>query len=239
MDFEYISSRIAIEVNQSFFGMLPREITNHDVDFSNAYKIYTGTNIFALGTNNFDDLKKNLEKGGYFYEFLIYVDGHTVIVDISRVLPATKKEYRMMQDPEGYATKVGNWEVSGVGYSSPEFPFADYYASAYNASGIRDRTPLLVRDLPCFFNPVALYPGDNGEIGKFVIISYPSKPDYEKWEELGWMKGMAFDYAKIKSIINALPTVSFPTRGNLTVLIAVAFILGGFVYGKLQRQQQG
>jgi len=51
---------------------------------------------------------------------------------------------------------------------------------------------------------VALYPGDDGEIGKLAVIA----PDATDWESLGLERtrsNMVFDYAEIKSIVNALP----------------------------------
>ncbi|MCL1912804.1 MAG: hypothetical protein FWG10_02690 [Eubacteriaceae bacterium] len=69
---------------------------------------------------------------------------------------------------------------------------------------IKDKTPLLVGGLPYFKMAVALYPGDNGEIGNLAVIA----PHAADWESLGLERtgsNMVFDYAEIKSIVNALP----------------------------------
>ncbi|MCL1912477.1 MAG: hypothetical protein FWG10_01005 [Eubacteriaceae bacterium] len=119
MDFEYISGTIVSSANRYFVDELPREITSRDVDFSNAYIIYAFTNIFELETNDFEDLKKELEKGLCFIELPVYIGEGRVVAGIQRVEPATKEELALMADPEGYAAKVGTWDVASIGYEPP------------------------------------------------------------------------------------------------------------------------
>ena len=205
LDQEYISNTIVDFINQCYPNELSREVTKDDIDFSKGYKFYVGTNIFELETNDLEEVKTEMEKGTIVYELPVNIDADTVVANIQRVPPATKTGLAMMEDPEGYAAKVGTWDVSAIfGYFPPETQFSDYYTVARDVSGIEDRVPLLVGGLPCFTRAVALYADDNGNLDKLVTIS----PGMVDWESLGMERqggNRVLDYAEVKSIVQSLP----------------------------------
>ncbi|MCL1913977.1 MAG: hypothetical protein FWG10_08915 [Eubacteriaceae bacterium] len=88
------------------------EITSCDIDFSDGYQIYVGTDIFVVGASNLRDLKGMLEKGTYIFEVPVNVGECTFVVNISRLLPGTEERYALLEDPEGYKAKVGTCDIT-------------------------------------------------------------------------------------------------------------------------------
>jgi len=208
MDRDYIVNKFVDSVNRLYAEELPRKATKEDVNLLKAFKIYVGTDVFAMETNNFLEVKSNLEKGSFIFEVPMYIEDKTFVANIQRILPATKEDYAMMVDPKGYEAKVGTWDISVIsGYFPPDSQFLNYYVTARSVSKNTDKIPLLVGGLPFFRTAVALYPDNNGEIDKLVTLT----PHATDWEALGLVRRESntdLEYSKIKRAINSMPRVS-------------------------------
>lgn len=130
---------IAQAVNSSGArSMIPRDITENDIDFSQLYRVYSNSEIFKEKAEENSEITGLLKESHYIWQLPLYIDGTSVQVDISRsadsgqwhsgAIYVYENEYVNYEDnieaslqdagldPKGYA-----WEyVSGIpGIRSP------------------------------------------------------------------------------------------------------------------------
>lgn len=144
-----------------------------NVDFSKAYKIYIETNIFDLQSNNFGEVKQQLEAGGFMYEVPVNFGQYTFLANVSRGIAPRPEASAILSEAEiaDLNEKVGKWVVPGGGLFDAENPFVDYYERVYSIVGSSGEKPIFVGGLPYFRYAVALFPDDNGDIGKIVPVN--------------------------------------------------------------------
>jgi hypothetical protein len=120
-------------------------------------------------------------------------------LDYSKIVEGTSAEWIALQE-----SRVGKWYVQTVGYSEGTQP--DYVKVAAERTGIYDREPMLVKGLPYFHYPVAIYPNDKGRLATMTVIHSASAP----WEMLGIERPskdaeFVFDYEFVKEKVNSAP----------------------------------
>lgn len=209
MDTKKLTGEIVDMMNNGTFSKeIPRQIDSKDVDFSKAFKIYIDTDIFALKTNNFNEVQATLEKGTYiFYVPIYFENGDVYLFDICRPnpLPSNANELMTPEMIKEYQSTVGKWSVIGMEqYLAKENPFPDYYASLKSVIDKSGTLPLLVGSLPYFRLVVAVFPDKEGNIDEL----YPYTPAAVDWERLGLDQkkvGEGYDYNTVKEAINANP----------------------------------
>jgi hypothetical protein len=183
-------------------------LTASDIDLLLTVKLYNGPELFSGDVLNFAVVKEQLENERYMMLIIqMYFGGDTYQaeivkgepVDYSKIVEGTSDEWIALQE-----SRVGKWYVQTVGYSEGVQP--DYIKVAAERTGIYDREPILVKGLPHFHYPVAIYPNDEGNLGTMTVIHPATAP----WEVLGIERPsedaeFVFDYEYIKEKVNSLP----------------------------------
>ena len=76
---------IAQAVNSSGArSMIPRDITENDIDFSQLYRVYSNSEIFKEKAEENSEITGLLKESHYIWQLPLYIDGTSVQVDISR-----------------------------------------------------------------------------------------------------------------------------------------------------------
>jgi len=214
MDQALIADTIVSWINTLHSDILPKEITPEDIDLRNAYKIYVGTNIFTIKSNNFDEIVECLESGIYIFEVPVRVGEMTFVANIQIINPLDDLACQVLTEEQiaSHEKRVGKWDVSVLSAYNAETPFVDYYETAANITGINHILPVLVGGLPGLTMAVAIYPDADGDIGKLAIL----QPQAVEWRALGLSAsaydGKAIDYKEIKERALLIP----PPNPNLT-----------------------
>lgn len=192
-----------IEVtNDLLSNEINRTISDNDVNLSNAYKIYVGTNIFQIDTNDANALEQLLEENGYIYELPIYVDGNTIIVNIAKGRPLEDDINITEEEKQEILQNTGKWHVSAVKlYKNKKI---DYNAIISEVLGEEPSDIILVGGLPNFKFAVALLKNNDDKIDRLVPLSdVPGINTISKFKTD--KKKNIYDYEQIKEYINSLP----------------------------------
>ena len=228
MDQALITDTIVTWINTLHSDILPKEITPGDIDLRSAYKIYVGTNIFTIKSNNYDEIVECLESGIYIFEVPVRVGEMTFVANIQIINPLDDLAYQVLTEEQiaSHEKRVGKWDVSVLSLYDAEAPFVDYDETAANITGIKDIQPVLVGGLPGLTMAVAIYPDADGDIGKMAIL----QPNAVAWDALGLTAsayaGKAIDYEEIKERALLIPS----PNPNLT---------GGVIGGARDTEKSG
>lgn len=245
-DLTVLADEIIETTNDLFEDKLPRKVTEDDLDFSNAFKIYVGVNIFSQDIDSIEDVPEVFGSDGYIYELPIYLDNDTVIVNISKGQLLNESVEFTDEERSSVLENEGQWQVTAIKYYENET--VDYQSELENMVGIVPEDTVLVGGLPYFRYAVALIPKTDGSIEGIVPLS--DVPGIEKIEKLrvntNEMKNSdMYDYHNIKQYINKLPEISGDEAGaygfldvakpnlskNNSAVIFVLFSGAIFVFG--------
>ena len=178
-----------VAMANDLYGMdLCRAVTEADIDFDLAQKIYTDTNIFELETTSYTEISKALNNGAYIYELPIYVGNDTIIVNIQKGLPLNPDAEFTTEEREEVLSNVGKWMVSATFYY--EDTTIDYNSQIATAIGESAADVLLVGSLPYFRTVVAIASDERGEVTKLIPLDSNSN---------------VYDYSEIRAYVNNLP----------------------------------
>ena len=207
MNKEEIAESILGFIN-TFEGDLPREVTEADIDFSGAYKIYVDTNVFEFVDSSFTKMTETLEQTStIIFNVPIFLEnGDVYVANIQRSLPLkeTVREVLTEEEIADYEQTVGKWVVSAMfQYLAEDAPFTDYYEIVKDGISATGTSPIFVGSLPYFRNAVALFPDENGNVGRLIPINPPAfvwenlDEFKDEYSENGWLKySRVQDYVK-------------------------------------------
>jgi hypothetical protein len=198
-------------LNSTYSEELGRQtIVADDIDLSLTVKLYNGPELFSGDVSDFATVKEQLDNERYMMLIIqMYFGGDTYQAEVVKGEPVdySKLSEQTLANPDRLAlleSRVGKWYVQTVGYGEGIQP--DYMKVAAERTGIYDREPILVKGLPHFHYPVAIYPDDEGNLGTMTVIHPATAP----WEVLGIKKPgedaeFVFDFEFIKEQVNSLP----------------------------------
>ncbi|ANU50325.2 hypothetical protein ADH76_01040 [Enterocloster clostridioformis] len=61
---------------------LSRDVTENDIDFGRAYRVYANSDLFNKRTDNAEEIKEILQNSHYIWQIPIFIENDTVLVDI-------------------------------------------------------------------------------------------------------------------------------------------------------------
>ncbi len=235
-ELESIADEIVVVVND-LYGEI---ITDKDIDFSDALKVYVDTNVFELSTNSASEIKNTLEAGNYIYLLPIKTGKGIVVVNIQKGLPLSEhaKEVLTEKEQQEVLENVGKWVISSATLYNSQDTAYNYSATLSKKVGEIPDGTLLVGSLPIFEDVVALIPDSNGLVEKIVPLTNTSY-------DLGAISNSRnsseiYDYSTIKAYANSLPEgnpnlagggadvqVPEPQAGMIFVVAAVIIVCGG------------
>jgi len=214
MPYDFNENEMAVEIldfARVYSDDFPRELTIADIDFSGAYKIFVAYNIFELDINNYVEVIEILENNSVIiYEVPIFFEnGDVYVANIQRAFPIDEGAKEIFSEDElaEYEQRAGNWVVSVMSqYLADDAPFFDFYGivqDSINATGV---SPIFVGGLPYFRNAVALFPDENGDVGRLIPINPPAFiwHDLSAFKDEYLLKGW-LDYSRVKEYIRAHP----------------------------------
>lgn len=221
-NFSDLTEEIVATVNGIFSDKLPRQITQEDIDYNNAYKIYTETNVFELSTSNIDEIINISENAGYIYELPVYIEDDTVIVVITMGRELNENADFTEEERQQILANVGKWGVAGVKYYEDDI--MDYVQEIQKRTDYIPENVILVGGLPCFRYAVALIADDNRNIEEIVPLS--SVPGIENISNARMHTDNVYDYQQVKEYINQIPK-SDPD------------LMGGYGFPDLEKRSDG
>jgi len=238
-----ITDEIITTVNEVYEDKIGTEITVDDIDFSKAFRIYVDTDVFALPTNNINDVTSTLESGNYIYLLPITTGNGTVVVNIQKGLPLSDNAKAVLteQEQQEVLSKVGKWVVSSASFYDLGNTSYNYENTLLNEIGEIPEGTVLVGSLPVFHDVVALVPNDTGEIENLVVVTQTS------YDVSGYSiardNSKIFDYEQIKEyVVNEAPkgnpemnggTGSIPTSDNNALVFIVGVSMSIFIIAAL------
>ena len=226
-----ITEDIIIAVNELYGSELDHQITEADIDYGKAYKIYVDTNIFELPTNSVDEIRDVLENGTYIYLVPITIGTKTVVVNVQKGLPLSKdaEEILSEQEKQEVIANTGKWIASVFTLYPAGDGRINYDAFLKNMIGNIPDGTLLVGGLPFFQDVVAIIPNNKGEVESIV----PFNSSYYNGQMINDMKTASgiYDYMKIKSYINDLPALNLELTGDHVVTSTASPITQYYVIG--------
>lgn len=231
-DLSGLTEEIITTSNDLFSDKLSRDITADDIDFSNAFKIYVGTNLFETDVENVAEIPDVFGADGYIYELPIYLDGDTLIINIAKGQPLNGNAEFTDAERQEILDNVGKWQVTAVKYYENEI--VDYKTELEAQVDTVTEDAVLVGGLPYFRYAVALLSDDEGAIQSLVPLS--DVPGIEKINTLQTesVSNNVYDYEEVKNYVNQLPPVADGEAGAygfLNVEPAEKSITGGLVAG--------
>ncbi|CAH0122410.1 hypothetical protein PAE9249_04960 [Paenibacillus sp. CECT 9249] len=234
-----------------------REITQSDIHFDDAVKIYVDLDVFRI-ENTKEELKRRLETAEYMWELPIYVDSSTIMVNISRVKKATD-DVKPLLTPEQieYAEiNEGNWEVAGVKTYPMHINYFEYNMDHLNKISPAE-TPsnevYMIGGIPNVRIPVILLVDE--AIEQVIFTSKPVAPENIDSKSLSSYNNLqsntAYSFDEVASFMKQLPAdadqdvatgaigqESAPKKDNLFIYAGVGvvaiLIIAFVVYRKFQ-----
>ncbi len=230
-DISNLTHEIITTTNDLLSDKLPHNITSVDINYDKVYKIYVGTNIFKMDTNNIDDLTNMFGSDGYIYELPIYIEGNTIMVNIAKGQPLNKNSELTEAERQEILSKVGKWSVTGVKYY--EGKIVDYTTELQKMLNNVSEKVIFVGGLPHFKYIVALIADNEGNVQELVPLS--NVPGIENINSFRTAFDRAYDYEKVKKYVNQLPqeisdemgSYGFSDTNNATRSFKYIFIIGG------------
>lgn len=208
-DLSVLTEEIVTASNDLFLDKLSREITENDVDFNNAFKIYVGIDLFKTEIDDVAEIPAAFGDDGYIYELPIYLDGNTLIVNIAKGQPLNENVEFTDEERQEILENVGKWQVTAIKYYDNEI--VDYTTELENRTGRITENAVLVGGLPYFRYAVALLPDDNGKIENLVPLS--DIPGIENINTLQSDSENIYNYEEVKNYINQLPPIAEDKAG--------------------------
>lgn len=200
-DLSHLTSEIVTASNDLFSDKLKREITPADIDYSKAFQIYVGINLFETDIDSVNEIADVFGQNGYIYELPIYVDGDTLIINIAKGMSLNENVDFTEEEQQEILNNVGRWQVTAVIYYANEI--VDYTAELEKKIGSTPENAVLVGGLPYFKYAVAILPDDSGNIKGLVPLS--DVPGIEHINTLKSDLPNVLDYQKVKEYVNQLP----------------------------------
>lgn len=190
-------------------------LTEDDIDYESAYKVYVDTNVFELSSNHTSEIEASLENGNYIYILPIQIGHDTIVVNIQKGLPLTEKAKAVLTEEEQQEVleNVDKWVISSVALCEGD-SYVDYLEVISDRLGYIPDGTLLVGSLPIFRDVVALIPDNEGFVESIVPVT---RTPYN----LGTMDKSrsstgVFDYSDVKAYANELPAPEPGEYGGAT-----------------------
>lgn len=209
-DLSFLTDEIVATVNDVFSDKLSHEITASDIDYANAYKIYVGENVFEMDSSNVDELASEFGNDGYIYELPVYINGDTIIVNLSKGQALNENVEFTEEERQEILANEGKWEVTGIKYYEGEI--VNYTSELQKSIKDIPENVMLVGGLPYFRYAVALLADNDGNIQELVPLS--DVPGIENVNELRTSADNVYDYQQIKEFVNQLPKTDFGEMGD-------------------------
>jgi hypothetical protein len=215
-DTDDVKVRIVNALSDFTYYGLSKPPTVDDIDMTRIVKIYVDTDMFALGTDDFDEVVEILEARPLVFRIDFAIEGVVFDVEVSKGLPQSEEAIERLRELGGESgdmmveqvlADVGKWKINSTGHTTEPLSSIYYLDKATKASGITDREPIFVGGLPYLHYPVALYPDEYGKISVMVPMSLGAVP----WSALKMSRPselIALDYQEVKEVINSLPPES-------------------------------
>ncbi len=109
----HLKDEIIEQVNHGGPGAeIGREISEDDIDFNRAYKVYSNSELFNDNISSKKDIEKTLKNGSYVWEIPIFLDDTTILVDIDKVTSISDDIPEDVQ--ETLKKKLGKWTVGAI-----------------------------------------------------------------------------------------------------------------------------
>lgn len=191
-------SALAGEINALYGGELSREVTPEDVDFARAYKIYVGTDIFALPGSGLWEIRAALDYGDRVYLLPVPVGSKTVMVNLQLGLPLNPDAESTEEERQQILANEGHWFASAFSlYEAGQEP--DYRAALEKALGETPPGTVLVGGLPFFRDTAAVAEWED----RTVLVPLSDSFDANPLRDLELAPGV-YDYAGVKDYVNSL-----------------------------------
>ncbi len=171
-DLNGISDKIVTTINECYSDK-GITISEANIDFSQACKIYVDTNVFTVLSNDVEEIKSTLDNGNFIYQLPIQVENGTILVNLQKGLPLSDNAKNVLTEEEQQQVldNVGKWTVSSTAlYEAGSQAFAYDSVLAQKVGDIPEGT-LLVGSLPIFQDVVALVPNENGVVESLVPLT--------------------------------------------------------------------
>lgn len=212
---EELTDSIVTTVNDLLNEKLSREVTATDVDFDNAFKIYVGVNVFKIDTTNIDELRGAFGDNDYIYEVPIYIDGDTILVNLSKGQPLDTSVEFTDEERQEILANIGKWQITAVKYYPNEI--VNYTTEISEKIGEIPEGTIFIGGLPRFRYAVALLPNENGDVQGLVPLSkIPGEENLSIFQSDSNKK--VYNYVQIRQYINQLPPPSQNEAGGFGFL---------------------
>lgn len=63
-------------------GEIHSDIIVEEIDFDTAYKVYSNSELFEVGSYDKDSIMETLNSGSYIWQIPFFIDGNTILVDV-------------------------------------------------------------------------------------------------------------------------------------------------------------
>ena len=194
---------------QSFVNNAEVYVTEEDIDFADAVKVYSGNSICKIETNNLNEIKQILANGKYSWVLCVRKRGKTYVFRFEIAPPLNSKRWFLLtkEERESLQSKAGKWDIVSMEVHDR---IVDFYEIAQHESE-RETDDIVFAGFTYVHYPVALIADDAGEVTDFVPVFYEPVSTLEAvfppeiLEAKDEMRtGNVFDYEKMKAALNGL-----------------------------------
>lgn len=237
MDLNLMAAEIVKGINDVHgAGYISRYAKPEDVDFSVATKWYTGFDIFAIDTDNADEIERQLAAQRIGYEVPVTIEGVTFVTYLEKGKPLREGVEKILdaEQIEQIKSEVGKWIAVGVDIYDEKTPYEAPHAlaaRAAQASGIKGAAPIIVWALPNVGMKTVLYPDEEGNIEKVMVLGLI----WLDFEALGYDQEKfdgVLNYPDLKERIRNLP----PPDPNAEILYGIGEIGADTIFSKASLQ---
>lgn len=216
-----ITTDIVTVVNELYSQKLG-SISDSDIDYSQAFKVFVDTNVFKLPTNKMNDIQQELNQGNYVYVLPIKTANGTVVVNIQKGLPLSDAAQIILTEEEQKEVlrNVGKWKVSNTSYYSVGDTRYNYTATLKNQVGEIPEETILVGSLPIFRDVVALVANADGMVDVIVPVTETSLTINNILSRSS--NTNIYGYQDIKNIANSLPDENSEEAGTSANINAIS-----------------
>lgn len=91
---------------------ISRDVTEDDIDFDRAYRVYANSELFDKRTDNKETIKKQLQQGRYLWQIPVFIEDDTVLVDIFKNTEISDDIPERVK--ESLRETLGQWQVGAM-----------------------------------------------------------------------------------------------------------------------------
>jgi len=212
MDTTEIINEIAYRMNRTSGVDKSRPVSTNDIDLSKAFVYYLDRELLSFPTNDFAALKQYLEeKDRTLYQVPVYLDGNTWMAGVAKGFPVDEDTYDLYEKgiltEEGIARledRAGKWVIHFV--TCYEGMIRNPYDIAARLSGDNTNTPIILGSASGVSeHNIAIFPDEQGRIGKIVSIDQLFPDEVEEWgvdntKSDGGSSYLVVDFSHVKEV---------------------------------------